>query len=312
MNYWLVCTTPENFEIDRKMNFRINGFKKSIENLVSQVQSVDRCVFYVAGYKKFGAIASITRGYYFDDKTKIWSEEDEIWPCRFEQRPDIVLDDEIMVDARKLVPSLTFITEKQRAENWGLAFHQSLRKIPAEDFGLIESEMKKALRATPPISEKLSEEEAKKAIDQLSLESKSLHDRLGEMLQTVGSWMGYNSFTRHRITTEHSRELDVAWLRGKNPEVAIEVQIGGNMVDAKDKLAEAKRFNFRKLIMVIEEEQLKRLNDILKFDDTLRPWLDCWSISSVYMLYNSGAEFFNLYSKLEESRYKERKELELI
>ena len=49
----------------------------------------------------------------------------------------------------------------------------------------------------------------------------------GEMLEQIGSWMDFNAQTRHKITPEHAYELDVAWLSGKNPEVAVEVQISG-------------------------------------------------------------------------------------
>jgi hypothetical protein len=89
-----------------------------------------------------------------------------------------------------------------------------------------------------------SEEDYEKAIMELPLQSNSLHDRLGEMLEQIGSWMEYNTQTKHKITPDHAYELDVAWLSGKNPEVAIEVQISGNLTEAKDRLAQARKFNF--------------------------------------------------------------------
>lgn len=217
-----------------------------------------------------------------------------------------------MLDVKALIPRLRFITDKQRQTNWGLAFRPSLRTIPQDDFALIESEMRKIV-AQPPTGEvvSLTEAEAKKAVMSLPLQANSLHDRLGEMLQTIGTWMGYNSVARHKVTPEHAIELDVAWLHGKNPEVAIEVQIGGNLTEAKDRLAQAKKFNYRKVIIVIEDGQLDRLNALLKFDE-LRPWLDAWSIGAVYRLYTSGASFFDLYNRLQESRYRERTAVELV
>jgi len=131
------------------------------------------------------------------------------------------------------------------------------------------------------------------------------------MLQTVGSWMGFNTNTRFRITPESAYQLDVAWLSGKNPEVAIEVQIGGNLDSAIRKLREAREFNYRKVILVIEEEQIARLNAVLRFDP-IRNWLDAWSIRSVYELYTNGQRFFELYDSLKEARYREKRELELI
>ena len=77
------------------------------------------------------------------------------------------------------------------------------------------------------------------------------------MLEAIGSWMDYNTQTRHKIISDHAYELDVAWLSGKNPEVAIEVQISGNITEAKDRLAQARKFNYRKVIMVLKEKDLK-------------------------------------------------------
>ena len=124
--------------------------------------------------------------------------------------------------------------------------------------------------------------------------------------------MDYNTQTRHRITPDHSYELDVAWLSGKNPEVAIEVQISGNITEAKDRLAQARKFNYRKVIMVLREADLKRLNSLMRFEPDLRSWMEAWSIGAVYDLYMAGEAFFKYYRQLIEAVYKEKKELELI
>lgn len=314
-NYWLISTSPANFEVSKQNGFTIEGFKERSKNLVQRVQPGDRFLYYINKLQKIGAISEATSGYYYDNKTRIWIEKDEIWPCRFKVKPYLELPEEEFVDVKKLVEKLSFITDKQREVNWGLALRGSLRTIPKEDYDLIESEMKKILRREPRKTEvgaEVSEEEAKKAIMTLPLESNSLHDRLGEMLETVGSWMEYNAHTRHRISLEHSKELDVAWLKGKNPQVAIEVQIGGNITEAVQKLREAKNFNYRKVIIVTEESQIDDLNKEVKFDPTFKNWLEAWSIVSVFRLYTSGRSFFNLYEKLEESRYKEKAEVEFI
>jgi len=315
--YWVIITSPENFEIDRQNNFSVAGFKDRIRRTVERVQRMDKFVVYINRLQRMGAILTATSGFYYDDKNKIWTEEDEIWPCRFKTQPELVLAEDELLDVKRIVPSLSFITPKQKATIWGLAFQGSLRRLPEEDFNLIESEMRKikartsapsiVIEGLPP----LTEEQAKQAIMKLNLEKTSLHDRIGEMLEAVGSKMGYNAFTRHKITPEHALELDVAWLQGKNPEVAIEIQIGGEIIAAKERLAQAKKFNYRKLMMVIEEEQLPRLNAILRYDE-LRHWLDAWSITAVYKLYAAGASFFDLYQRLTDSRYKERTEVEFI
>jgi len=224
-----------------------------------------------------------------------------------------------LIDAKKLVPDLSFIEKK---ENWGTYLQGSLRTIPEEDFRLIESEMKKIIaeRQKPQEVEAESrsdgqfktESEFEQAIMQLPLNQKSLHDRIGEMLEQIGSWMDYNTQIKHKITPDHAYELDVAWLSGKNPEVAIEIQISGNLTEAKDRLAQARKFNYRKVVMVLRDEDLKRLNLIMKHEEDLRAWMEAWSIGSIYKMYKSGESFFNYYRKLKESVYKDKKELELV
>jgi hypothetical protein len=311
--HWLICTSEENFECDRVNDFSIEGFKNRIRNTVNDVNAGDKFVLYITQLQRFGAIIVATGKPYFDDKNKVWVDEDEIWPCRFPTKPLLVLDNDELLDVKKLLPDFTFITDEQKRINWGLAFHQSLRKIPIEDYELIESEIRKSLSFKGKITADLSisEEKAKEAIMSLPLEKRSLHDRIGEMLEMIGSRMGYNAFTNFKVTPEHAVELDVAWLDKKSPEIAIEIQIGGNIVEAKDKLAQSRKFNYRKVIMVIEEEQLKRLNAIIKFDDLI-DWMEAWSIQAVYRLYTDGMSFLDLYERLRESRYKKKTEVEFI
>lgn len=316
LNYWLITTSPENFKVDKEtQGFTVQGLKERHKKTVMKFKPGDKVVYYINQISKLGAIATITSGYYYDDETRIWTDEDEIWPSRAKSKPDIVLEDDELLDIKRLIKDLSFIKDK---EHWSLFVRGSVRKIPEEDYLLIESEMRKILsrrgvtkKLEPPKRDLETEENYKEAIMKLSLNSNSLHDRIGDMLQTVGSWMGFNTNTRFRITPESAYQLDVAWLSGKNPEVAIEIQIGGNLDSAIRKLREAREFNYRKVILVIEEEQIIRLNAVLRFDP-IRNWLDAWSIRSVYELYANGQRFFELYDKMSESRYRERKEVDLI
>lgn len=313
--YWLVTTSPENFEIDRKQNFSVAGFTNRFRKLVNQVQSGDRLVVYIIRLKRFGAALEVVGAPYYDADTRIWIEEDQIWPCRFPTRPTVVPAEDELLNVHRLLPSLTFVSDPQKATSYALAFRQSLRRIPQEDYELIESEMRKAAAkevGAGPMVEVRTEKQAKEVIMSLtSLESTTLHDRIGEMLEAVGSRMGFNTFTRHKITPEHAEQLDVAWRQGRNPTVAIEVQIGGDIHAALRRLDQARQFNYPKVIIVIEESQLPDLNRRIRFDN-LRFWLDAWSIRAVLRLYVSGMSFHDLYEKLLESRYKERTELDLI
>jgi hypothetical protein len=309
--YWIGITSQKNLELNRRIRFPVAGFSNRLRKRVRQVQPGDKILTYVEGRYRFAAICEATSKFYYDDKNKIWPEDNDTWPCRFKTRPILVLADNELLDVKKLVPQLTFITPRQKATKWGLAFQQGLIEIPEDDFGLVESEMRKLQTAPQPPEVSLTEEEAEKAIMALPLEKASLHDRIGEMLETIGSRMGYNAYTGHRVTPDHAVKLDVAWLQGKNPEVAIEVQIGGSIIEAKDKLAQARKFNYRKIIMVIEESHLTRLNAIARFDELIN-WMDAWSIPAVYKLYCAGMSFLGLYERLRESRYKKRTEVEFI
>jgi len=317
MQHWLVVTSPSNFKFDREhLNFQYQGLPHRLRKQVQKMQVGDRVVYYVMQLQKFGATATIT-GDYFEDNSKLWTDENEMWPARRSSKPDIVLLDDELLDAKKIIPDLLFIENK---EFWGAYFQGSIKPIPEEDFKLIESEMKKIVKerenntSSNDVSKKeqRTEKSFEKEILNLPFQTNSLHDRVGEMLESIGSWMDYNTQTRHKITPDHAYELDVAWLSGKNPEVAIEVQISGNITEAKDRLAQARKFNYRKVIIVLREKDLGRLNSIMRHEPELRSWMEAWSIGSVYEMYTAGEKFFKYYRKLKEAVYKDKTELKLI
>lgn len=318
MNYWLVVTSPENFDLDReKLQFAYQGLPHRYRNTVRKMQVGDKVIYYIMMRQRFGATATVT-GEYFEDNAKLWIDDDEIWPARRASKADIVLRDEELIDAKKLVPYLSFIEKK---DHWGVYLQGSIRQIPEEDFRLIESEMRKAIaereRTIPrsvaprPVEVK-TEQDYEQAVLALPLQSNSLHDRLGEMLEQIGSSLDYNTQTRYRIAPNHAYELDVAWLRNKNPEVAIEVQVSGNMTEAKDRLAQARRFNFRKVILVIRESEMTRLNTLMRHEPDLRSWMEAWSIGAIYEMYMASETFFNYYRRFIQASYAEKQELELV
>jgi predicted RNA-binding protein len=318
VNHWLVVTSPANFSYDREvLKFAMQGLPLRVRNSVQRMQIGDRIVYYIMGLQRFGATATIT-GEYTEDSTKMWTDDDEMWPARRPSKPDIVLEDDELIDAKRLVPHLSFIENKN---NWGAHFQGSIRQIPEDDFRLIESEMKKVvserLEREKPIAQRpdarpQTEDEVEAAIMSLSLETKTLHDRLGEMLEQIGSWLDYNTQTRYKITPDHAYELDVAWLRAKNPEVAIEIQISGNLTEAKDRLAHARKFNYRKVILVCRKTEMLRLNALMRHEPDLRSWMEAWSIGAIYKMYVAGESFFKYYRQLIEAVYKDKRDLELV
>jgi predicted RNA-binding protein len=318
MNYWLVVTSAANFRLDREtLNFKTQGLPYRCRKTVQKMTKGDKVVYYIAGLQRFGATATIT-GEYYEDKTKLWiADDDESWPSRCPSEPDLVLLDDELIDAKKLVPNLSFI---ERKDVWGSYIQGSIKPIPEEDFRLIESEMRKVIadrQVLPgpiekPKSHAKTEKEYEEEVLQLPLQSKSLHDRIGEMLEQVGSWLDYNTQTRYRITPDHAYELDVVWLRGKNPEIAIEIQISGNLTEAKDRLAHARKFNYRKVILVIKEQEMDRLNTLMRHEHDLRCWMEAWSIGAIFEMYTAGQKFNSYYKRLTESVYKDKSSLQMI
>jgi len=317
MKYWLVVTSAANFRHDRDaLRFKAQGLPLRHRKKVQKMSDGDRVAYYIMGLQRFGATATIT-GDYYEDHSKLWTDKKEMWPARRPSEPDLVLQDDELVDAKRLVGMLGFIVRK---DVWGTYLQGSLREIPEEDFRLIESELRKAIADRPVSTKQLSvkgdgkktEKAYEKAIMSLPLQAKSLHDRIGEMLELIGSWLDYNTQTRHKITPDHAYELDVAWLRGKNPEIAVEMQISGNLTEAKDRLAHARKFNYRKVILVVREGEMKRLNTLMRHEHDLRCWMEAWSIGSVYEMYTAGKRFNDYYKRLIESVYKDKHSLELI
>lgn len=312
--YWIVITSPENFAISRGLGFQVDGFKDNkAGHRLYKMKPGDQIVYYINRVQKFGAITEITGKSFRDDKKRIWAEKDEIWPLRIPLKLHLALADDQLVDVRRIAGNVSFITRPIGEPGWAVGLQGSIRSIPDEDFAFIASEIRKAAgpQEPPDVTRAFTEDEAKAAIMSLDLQSTSLHDRLGEMLQSIGIWMGYNAQTRYPVTAKHSTQLDVAWLRETNPDVGIEVQIGGSIIEAQDRLDEARSFNYRKVIMVIEESQLSKLNSRI-WSKPLRHWLDAWSIQAVYRLYTAGSEYFTLYKILNESRFVDRHELELV
>ena len=109
MQYWLVVTSHNNFRHDRtKLGFKLQGLSHRFKKQVQRMNSGDRVVYYITKLQKFGATATIT-GDYFEDSTKEWTDDNEMWPARRPSKPDIVLNDDELIDAKRLVPDLTFI-----------------------------------------------------------------------------------------------------------------------------------------------------------------------------------------------------------
>lgn len=80
MQYWLVVTSFENFKMDREiLGFKLQGLPYRFRKQVQKMQIGDRVVYYIMKLQKLGATATIT-GDYTEDSSKIWIDNDEMWP----------------------------------------------------------------------------------------------------------------------------------------------------------------------------------------------------------------------------------------
>jgi len=116
--YYIITTSPENFEIDKEgSKFTVQGLKDKHKKTAQKWRPGDRIIYYINKIGKFGAIAEIKSGYYRDE-TKIWTEDDQLWPTRAKSKPVIILDKDEFLDARKYVDKLSFIKDKFSPEYW--------------------------------------------------------------------------------------------------------------------------------------------------------------------------------------------------
>ncbi len=100
--------------------------------------------------------------------------------------------------------------------------------------------------------------------------------------------------------------------KGQKSRIAVEIQISGNLTEAKDRLAHARKFNYRKVILVIREDEMPRLNTLMRHEHDLRCWMEAWSIGSIYEMYMAGVKFNKYYKSLIESVYKDKPDLKLV
>ena len=145
-NYWMVVTGPENFEITRRLGFTVHGLKAHQQRKAKRLEPGDRMLYYIGGRRFFGATATVT-SQYFQDDSPAWEKEGvSSWAFGVKIKPEIVLDEGELIDARQLAPRLDYV-RRWPPEDWYMAFAQSnLHLLPKKDFLLVEEEMRKIKR----------------------------------------------------------------------------------------------------------------------------------------------------------------------
>ena len=142
-NYWMIVTTPENFEIMRSLGFKVQGIKANHHRKAQRIEPGDCILYYVGHDRFFGATARATSRY-SEDASPPWKKDGlSTWAYKVDIEPEVVLPKDDYIDANQLAPRLDYV-RKWTPEAWYIAFAQTnLHLLPKKDFQLVEQEMKK-------------------------------------------------------------------------------------------------------------------------------------------------------------------------
>jgi len=142
MNYWIIVTTPEDFQITRAKGFTIEALRSKQRRKVQRVEPGDRILYYISGIRTFAATAIVT-SHYFEDHTPIWNavgHNDTTY--RVHIKPNFVLDEKQYIDGYQVGPRLEYV-RRWIPEEWHLALQGNLHLAPKKDFLFLEGEMRK-------------------------------------------------------------------------------------------------------------------------------------------------------------------------
>lgn len=147
-NYWLLVSTPENFEISRERGFDLAAMKSRHEKKAQLVQPGDKVVFYLTRYMGVAGIAEV-KSSYFTSEEPVWRSEKpgETYPFRFEVTPELILPAGDYLPVEEWVQQMKYV-RKWPAEHWRLAFQGNVHLIPEEDFLLIAKKLHARLGQT--------------------------------------------------------------------------------------------------------------------------------------------------------------------
>lgn len=141
MNFWLLVTHPDNFEIMKTQN--IAAMKAKRKSYAEKVEIGDKVVFYLTKIGKFGGTAefiSKTR----EENNKIFTEEKpgEIHPWRFDVKFGAKLNPDDYKDAEDFKDKLIYL-RKWPAKYWKLGFQGNIHEIPKEDWEILNSALRR-------------------------------------------------------------------------------------------------------------------------------------------------------------------------
>ena len=137
VSYWMIVTSPANYERTRALRFRQQGLKRRHRRKAERMSPGDGMCWYVTGLQTFAATATVTSPV-FESSDRIWVSDGtpDTYPWRVRIKKERALAPERGVPAATLVPKLRFV-RKWPKRSWNLAFQGNVHELPAADFALI-------------------------------------------------------------------------------------------------------------------------------------------------------------------------------
>lgn len=147
-SHWLITLSPENHAITRARGYALLGLRGRHRKKAERMAVGDRILYYVLHERVFPACASVTSAY-FEDRQPVWinrERRDDPFQYRVHTAPDLVLEPWEGLDAESIAPRLQYL-KRWAPEQWYLGLQGDVHLLSAQDFCLLEGEMRRAVES---------------------------------------------------------------------------------------------------------------------------------------------------------------------
>ncbi len=152
MQAWLVPVSKENWGIYKANEFKFLAFTFRARKRVSEIEIGDAIILYIAS--RISVLSGILRAKsILNLETIVFSQKkmnrrrelkwDEIYNCRIDTEPEIILKENQFVSLKNLINNLKFIEDKN---NYYRCLQTSLTSIPLSDYKLIRKEIEETVK----------------------------------------------------------------------------------------------------------------------------------------------------------------------
>ncbi|MBC7248556.1 MAG: hypothetical protein H5T73_12375 [Actinobacteria bacterium] len=141
-NYWLDLFTGKTWEEFLKAGGNVSGFRERRGKICGKIKPGDFLLCYCTGISRWIGLLEVSGPVFYDDKTKIWSQE--TFPWRFPVKILIALKPENAVPILSLRDELSYFRNLKNPNAWTGHFRGSPARIRPEDARIVISALKKA------------------------------------------------------------------------------------------------------------------------------------------------------------------------